>query len=133
MATIPLPLPSETALPSPALATSVTTPLDHQKLSALPTEQQDLYLLSYLSDLEKIVSHFDADGATAYQFFVKKELFKIITLAQPAPTKITREIIGRCLADIFGKGDRKLLFECINELVNLLATGKGEKDLRSRQ
>jgi len=131
MASVP---PSEAnSLPSPALATSATTPLDHQKLAALPTEQQDLYLLSYLSDLEKTVIAFDADGATAYQFFVKRELIKIIALQQPAPTKVTREIIGRCLADIFEKGDRKLLFECINELVGLLGSGKGDKDLKTKQ
>ncbi|PUU78144.1 armadillo-type protein [Tuber borchii] len=107
--------------------------LDIAKLKTITEEaQQQLYVMSFLNNLEKLVNRLDEDGASAYQLYVKKELFKIITLSAPAPTRLVRNISGRCFAGIFGKGDRKLLFETINELVGLINTGKSDKDLRIR-
>ena len=124
--------PDLNGLPSPA---SSTSPLDLQKISSLPAEQQDLYVLSYLSDLEKLVLSFDADGATSHQFFVKKELIKVINLTQPAPTKATRDICGTCFAEIFGKGDRKLLYESINDMISIISSSpsKSDKDFKAKQ
>ncbi|KAF3935548.1 hypothetical protein ABW19_dt0202399 [Dactylella cylindrospora] len=110
-----------------------TNSLDVDKLQALPNEQKELYLLSYLSDLKRLVLSFDKDGATSHQFFIKKEIFKILNLGSPAPAKVTRDIAGVCLAETFGRGDRKLLFETINELNGILAgSGKGDKDIKLR-
>jgi hypothetical protein len=119
---------------NPTNGTATSNPeLDIQKLHALPSEQQDLYLLTFTADLARHVASLDADGATAHQFYVKKQLFKIIGLASPAPTRVIRNNLGRAFAGIFGKGDRKLLFESINELVGILnAAGKSEKDVRAK-
>jgi hypothetical protein len=107
--------------------------LDIPKLHALPSEQQDLYLLTFTSDLARHVSSLDADGASAHQIYVKKQLFQIINLPSPTPTRIIRNNLGRTFAGIFGKGDRKLLFESINELVAILnAAGKSEKDIKAK-
>ncbi|PSN70656.1 ARM repeat-containing protein [Corynespora cassiicola Philippines] len=101
-----------------AASTTSNPELDIQKLHALPSEQQDLYLLTFTADL-------------ARHIYIKKELFQIINLASPAPTRVIRNNLGRAFAGIFGKGDRKLLFESINELIGLLgAAGKTEKDVR---
>jgi len=107
--------------------------LDIPKLHALPSEQQDLYLLTFTSDLARHVAGLDADGASAEQVYIKKQLFQIITLSSPAPTRVIRNNLGRIFASIFGKGDRKLLFESINDLVALLnAAGKSEKDIKAK-
>ncbi|KAF2180230.1 hypothetical protein K469DRAFT_640024 [Zopfia rhizophila CBS 207.26] len=107
--------------------------LDITKLHSLPSEQQDLYLLTFTSDLARHVASLDADGASAHQIYVKKELFQIISLSSPAPTRVIRNNLGRAFAGIFGKGDRKLLFESINELVALLnAAGKSDKDVKAK-
>ncbi|KAK6349801.1 hypothetical protein TWF696_006075 [Orbilia brochopaga] len=113
---------------------SSTVSLDVNKLQALPNEQKELYLLSYLADVKRLVLSFDKDGATAHQFFIKKEIFKILNLSSPAPAKVTRDITGVCLAETFGRGDRKLLFESINELNGMIAGGssKGDKDIKLR-
>jgi HEAT repeat-containing protein 5 len=103
--------------------------LDITKLQSLPPEQQELYLLTFTSDLVRHVSSLDADGASAHQIYLKKELFQIISLPSP-PTRVIRNNIGKCFAGIFGKGDRKLLFDSINELLGIVNAGKGEKDLR---
>ncbi|KAF1844910.1 HEAT repeat protein-like protein [Cucurbitaria berberidis CBS 394.84] len=107
--------------------------LDIKKLHALPSEQQDLYLLTFTSDLARHVASLDADGASAHQIYIKKEIFQIINLASPAPTRLIRNNLGRAIAGIFEKGDRKLLFESINECVGIInAAGKSEKDVRTK-
>lgn len=112
-----------------------TVTLDLTKLSSTPEDQQEIFVMSFLKDLENIISRLDEEGATAYQFYVKKELFRVLTLTAPAPTRVIRNQIGRCFAEIFKKGDRKLLYETVNELVGIINTntGKTEKDLRGRQ
>lgn len=106
--------------------------LDVKKLHELPSEQQDRYLLTFTSDLARHVAGLDADGASAQQIYVKKELFKVINLSSPAPTRIIRNNLGRTFADIFGKGDRKLLIESINELSGILNSGKADKDFKTK-
>lgn len=120
---------------TPASATVTTNPeLDLAKLQALPAEQQDLFLLTFVSTLSKHVLSLAPDDCTAQQFYLKKEIFQIINLASPAPTRVIRNNLGRCLAHIFGKGDRKLLFETINDLVALVSSGKSktETELRAK-
>ncbi|RYN32302.1 Pof6 interactor protein 1 [Alternaria tenuissima] len=107
--------------------------LDIKKLHALPSEQQDLYLLTFSSDLARHVAALDGDGASAHQIYIKKEIFQIINLASPAPTRVIRNNLGRAIAGIFEKGDRKLLFESINEAVGIInAAGKSDKDVRTK-
>ncbi|KAK3062060.1 hypothetical protein LTS18_004910, partial [Coniosporium uncinatum] len=118
---------------TPAKVESSANPtLDIQKLHALPSEQQDLYLLTYTSDLLRLVKGLDGDGASAHQIYVKREVFKIINLSSPAPTRVIRNNIGRCLAGIFARGDRKLLYESINELLALLSGNKVDMFIRAR-
>ncbi|KAF2837010.1 ARM repeat-containing protein [Patellaria atrata CBS 101060] len=117
---------------APTNGTSSNPELDIPKLHALPSEQQELYVLTFSSNLARHVAALDADGASSHQVYIKKELFKLITLSSPAPNKAIRNSIGRSFAGIFTKGDRKLLFESINELIAILNTGKGDKDVKAK-
>jgi hypothetical protein len=118
---------------SPSATNGVDThDLDIQKLHSLPSEQQELYLLTFTTDLARFVDSLDGDGASAHQIHVKKNIFKIISLSSPAPTRVIRNNLGRCLSGIFGKGNRKLLFESINELVGLVNTSKADNDIHTR-
>ena len=112
----------------PAVSIAPNPELDIQKLHTLPSEQQELYLLTFAADLARLVTDLDATGASSHQIYVKKELLKIINLGSPAPSRLIRNNLGRCFAGIFAKGDRKLLFESINELAGILTAGK-EKEL----
>jgi hypothetical protein len=100
--------------------------LDLPKLQALPAEQQDLFLLTFVSSLKKHVLGLAADDCTAQQFYLKREIFQIINLSTPQPSRVIRNNLGACLAHIFGKGDRKLLFETINDLIAIAAGGKSK-------
>ena len=102
--------------------------LDVEKLHSLPSEQQDLYLLTFTSDLARHVSSLDAESATALQLPVKKEVLKIIELSSPLPTRVIRNNLGQSLAGILAKSDRKILFESANQLVDLVNSTKGAKD-----
>ena len=106
--------------------------LDVQKLHSLPSEQQDLFLLTFTADLAKHVHSLDAEGATTEQVELKKEIFQIINLSQPAPTRVIRNNLGRCLHGLLSKGSRKILYESINELVAIANAGPKEKDSRTK-
>src|SRR5690554_997880 len=99
------------SVPVATVEASSTPELDVPKLQALPSEQQDLYLLTFVSTLSKHVLGLDADGCSSQQFYLKRELLQILNLQAPAPTRVIRNSLGRCFAHIFGIGDRKLLFE----------------------
>jgi len=111
--------------------TAPTFQLDVAKLHTLPSEQQDLYLLSHSADLAKHVEALTAEGATAEQTALNTELFNIINLSSPAPTRVIRNNLARCYHAILTKGSRKILYESINGCVAILTAGK-EKDLRAR-
>ncbi|KAJ1337272.1 HEAT repeat-containing protein 5 [Microdochium nivale] len=117
-------------------ATFATTnpELDLPKLQSLPAEQQDLFLLNFVTSLKTHVLGLDADDCTAQQFYLKKEVFQIINLSTPAPNRVTRNSLGKILAHIFANGDRKLLIETINDLVNIIANlkSKTESEIRTR-
>ncbi len=125
------------AAESPAVTTNGTPStssfeLDVPKLHALPSEQQELYLLTFTHDLTQHISQLDNDGASSEQIYLRRELFQIINLPSPSPTRVIRNNLGRSFAGIFEKGDRKLLFESINELLGIINAGKGEKDLKGK-
>lgn len=123
------PLPAINGLnAAPPPESSNNPELDVTKFQALPAEQQDLYLLTFISTLTNHVQSLSADDCTAQQFYLKKELFQILNLQTPAPTRVIRNNLGRCFAHIFEKGDRKLLFETINDLVHTVGNGKGKTE-----
>ncbi|KAK6812882.1 hypothetical protein RU639_011452 [Aspergillus parasiticus] len=101
--------------------------LDITKLHALPSEQQDLYLLTFTSDLVQYISGLEKLQISAQQKFLKKELFKILTLSSPTITRVVRNNLGRCFGAIFSKGDRGILFETVTDLLGLLNAGKHEE------
>ncbi|KAJ5147876.1 hypothetical protein N7526_001228 [Penicillium atrosanguineum] len=108
--------------PAPVSSTpeNATPELDVPKLHALPSEQQDLYLLTFTSDLVQFISSLDAQQVSAQQKALKKELFKILTLTSPTITRVLRNNLGRCFGAILTKGDRGILFETITDLLGIV-------------
>lgn len=106
--------------------------LDIQKLHSLPSEQQDLYLFTFISELEGHISSLDHDGVCSEQLALKEELFQIVDLSAPAPTRVIRNNLGRCFAHILDKGDRKPLYESVNRLLAIINAGKNDKESQNR-
>ena len=105
--------------------------LEIQKLHSFPSEQQGLYLLTFTTDLARHCDGLSADETSSEQAALKEQLFQIINLTSPLPTRIIRKNLGRCFNSIFTKGNRKVLYETINELVGIL-NGAKDKDLRAK-
>ena len=106
--------------------------LDIQKLHSLPSEQQDLFLLTFVSDLIRHVEQLDQDALKVQQGSIKHEVLKVLSLSSPVPTRVIRGTLGQTLAILFRRGPRNLLYETINDLVSLVNAGKGEKELKTR-
>lgn len=127
--------PSTTSVPANPIAVTAkqdsSLQLDIKKLHSLPSEQQDLYLLTFSSKLARHVAALDADGVSAEQIWIKKELLQMVNLSSPAPTRVIRNNLARSFAGIFVQGSRRLLYESINDLVTILAAPK-DKDLRAK-
>ena len=106
--------------------------LDVPKLHSLPSEQQDLYLFQFSVEIETYTGSLESEQLCAQQGTLSKELVQIIELSTPAPSKAVRSNLGRAYAFILGKGNRKILFETINQLLGIITTGKGDKDLQTK-
>ncbi|KAK0380588.1 hypothetical protein CLIM01_02055 [Colletotrichum limetticola] len=128
----PQPPPAATTATAADSSTTSTPELDVSKLQSLPAEQQELFLLTFVSTLSKHVLSLPADDCTAQQFYLKKEIFQIINLPSPQPSRVVRNNLGKCLAHIFGHGDRKLLFETINDLIGIISGAKSKADAGPR-
>lgn len=126
---------SENAAASKPASSETPAPrseLDIPKLHALSSEQQDLYLLTFTSDLVQHVLPLDKSQLSSQQAFLKKELFKLLTLSSPTLTRVIRNNIGRCFAAIFEKGDRSLLYDTVHELLGIVNAGKSEAELKTK-
>lgn len=106
--------------------------LDVTKLHSLPSEQQELFLLSFSSDLLRHVETADHESLIADQKNIKKELIKILGLGAPVPNRVIRNTLGLTFSTLFTKGNRSLLYETINELVVIVGAGKNEQDLKTK-
>ncbi|KAI1816779.1 armadillo-type protein [Poronia punctata] len=120
------------AASAPTRTPSTNPEFDISKLKSLSAEQQDLYLLEFVTSLSKHALALDADDCTAQQFYLKKEVFQIINLQSPSPGRVIRNNIGKILAHVLGNGDRKLLFETVNDLVTIVSSGKSKTDSEVR-
>ena len=106
--------------------------LDLPKVHSLPSEQQQIYLFTFTVELESYATSLDYEVLCIQQSELTKELLQIINLSSPLPSKAVRNNLGRCYAIILGKGNRKTLFESVNQLVAIISAGKGEKDLQNK-
>lgn len=122
---------SETAQ-APSSPQNGVPELDIPKLHALPYEQQEMYMLTFTSDLVQYISGLEAAEVTSQQKDLKKELFKILNLPSPTITRVLRNNLGRCFGAILSKGDRGILFETITDLLAILNAGKNEAELKTK-
>ena len=106
--------------------------LDLQKLHSLPSEQQDLYLFTFAVEFDKHVEALETEILSAQQTSLNEQVFRVINLRSPAPSKAIRNNVGRAFARILGEGNRRTLFDSINQLVAVISASKGEKELYNK-
>ena len=116
-----------------ALPKSTTIPeLDVSKLHELPTEQQDLFLLTFVSEFRHAVEGTSVEALPSQQPAIKKEVIKVVGLGSPVPSRVLRNNLAATLADAFRRGSRNILYEAINDLLNILNAGKIDRDTGSK-
>jgi HEAT repeat-containing protein 5 len=115
-----------------ALPASSIPELDTPKLHALPTEQQDLFLLNFVNELRDAVQALSGESLPPQQAAIKKEIIKIIGLGSPVPSRVVRNTLARTLGDTFNRGSLSPLFETINDLVAIINASKFDKDTSSK-
>lgn len=106
--------------------------LDLSKIQPLTSEQQDLYLFTFTLDLEHYVSGLTHEEICLKQAALNQQLFQIVCLSKPHPTRAIRKSLGRCFVYVLEKGDRKTLYESINQLSAIISAGKSEKELQCK-
>ena len=106
--------------------------LDVDKLHSLPSEQQDLFLYTFVSDFEKHVASLKEEGINGQQQELVEQVLDIVKLSSPPPTRVIRSSLGRSLAHVLNIGNRKPLYELINHLLSIINAGKGEQQLHNR-
>ncbi|PGH00685.1 hypothetical protein GX51_05671 [Blastomyces parvus] len=106
--------------------------LDVPKLHSLPSEQQDLYLLRFTADLVQYTATLDKAALSSQQRVIIQELFKILKLSSPTPTRVIRNNVGRCFNAIFSKGDRSTLYDTVTQLLGILNAGKNDWELKTK-
>ena len=106
--------------------------LDVSKLHSLPAEQQDLHLFTYLARLESRIRSGNDPIAALQQIDYKRRLFVIIKLSSLTPTRVIRNGLGRCFTALLVKGERKILFDTITDLGDIISAGKNDRDIASR-
>lgn len=106
--------------------------LNLSRIQPLPAEQQDLYLFTFTLDLERYLSGLSHEEICTKQAELNRQLLQIVNLSKPSPTRPIRKSLGRCFAYILEKGDRKTLYDSINQLIAIIGAGKGDKELQNK-
>ncbi|KAG8531927.1 uncharacterized protein KY384_003563 [Bacidia gigantensis] len=106
--------------------------LNVEKLHSLPSEQQDLYLFTFAVEFERYVTRLDYEVLSTQQSPLNEQILQIINLPSPYPSKAVRSNIGRALACILGNGNRRTLFESVNQLIGIVNAGKNDRTLANK-
>ncbi|KAI5308932.1 hypothetical protein KEM55_004494, partial [Ascosphaera atra] len=106
--------------------------LDVNKLHAMPSEQQSLYILNFTADFHQHIVALNKEDLLSQQSQLTTELLKLLRLSSPPHTRVLRNNIGRCFVSILSNGSRTALFDITSELIGLLTAGNKEASLETK-
>jgi len=108
-------------------------PLDLNNLVSLPPEKQSISLLQWLTECESFLSNSTPDEVVEIQQSLCQALVNLLYLPTPPIGHVLRNCLGRCFADIFERGDRRILFDTVSTLLQKVAALKTDKDAKQKQ
>src|SRR5271155_2592333 len=108
-------------------------PLDLNHLVSLPQEKQSISLLQWLTECESFLSNSTPEELVQTQQSLCQALLNLLSLPTPPIGHVLRNCLGRCFADIFERGDRRILFDTVSTLLQKVAALKADKDAKQKQ
>ncbi|KAJ3149761.1 hypothetical protein HDU89_003518 [Geranomyces variabilis] len=116
---------SQAAAPAAARAPPESFSFDEQKIvSADTTEKKEIYLLQWLSNLERDLNHADLNSIKPAQLNLEKALLKYLTSTEPKPSRPLRQLISRCLVILYTNGDSRTLFDTLSGVQTMMSAKK---------
>ncbi|KAJ3175180.1 hypothetical protein HDU87_006415 [Geranomyces variabilis] len=116
---------SQGAAPAAARAPPESFSFDEQKIvSADTTEKKEIYLLQWLSNLERDLNHADVNTIKPAQPSLEKTLLKYLTSTEPKPSRPLRHLISRCLVILYTNGDSRTLFDTLSGVQTMMSAKK---------
>ncbi|KAI8907094.1 armadillo-type protein [Powellomyces hirtus] len=121
------------AAPSAALPSAPESfTLDEEKITAADTtEKKEIYLLQWLSNLERDLNKADLSTIKPSQLSLEKLLLKYLTTSVPKPSRPLRQLISRCLVILYTNGDSRTLFDTL-AAVQVIVSNKKVEDASIR-
>src|SRR5579862_4129859 len=108
-------------------------PLDLNNIVSLSPEKRLLPILTWLSECEAYLLRASPEDVSNNQQSLQHYLLNILSLPTPRLGHVLRRTLGRCLAYLFERGDRKVLFDTVSTLAQKTSQLKGDKDAKQKQ
>ncbi|KAJ3163191.1 hypothetical protein HDU86_002360 [Geranomyces michiganensis] len=118
---------SQSAAPVTTKAPPESFSFDEQKIVAADTtEKKEIYLLQWLSNLERDLNQADVNTIKPAQLNLEKVLLKYLSTTEPKPSRPLRQLISRCLVILYTNGDARTLFDTLSGVQTLMSAKKVE-------
>ncbi|KAF8630901.1 hypothetical protein AX17_005259 [Amanita inopinata Kibby_2008] len=97
--------------------------------SEITPENGEVYLLQYLSSLEKQLGDVSLEGLKSKQSEVEKSLIKIIRAPEPysLPGRVIRNVVARCFVAIYTRGETRSLFDTLQAFMKIVGDLKSQE------
>ncbi|TFK48336.1 clathrin-coated vesicle protein [Heliocybe sulcata] len=103
--------------------TDQDTLIDESKLA---TENGDIYLFTWLSDLDKSLASMPADELKSHQGEFEATLIKVISgsAPYPPPGRPLRNLVARCLISLYSLTEARTLFDTLQKFMAIVSDMK---------
>ncbi|KAJ1660636.1 hypothetical protein IWQ61_000463 [Dispira simplex] len=92
--------------------------------------QQELYIFQWLSGVETQLSSVDTALLKRAQPRLEVDFLRLLTLPTLRPSKLLREIVGRCFVHVYLHGDTRTLLDTLQRLRTLVLAKRGSGEQR---
>ncbi|KAJ1959327.1 hypothetical protein IWQ62_004654, partial [Dispira parvispora] len=92
--------------------------------------QQELYIFQWLSGVETQLSSVDDALLKRAQPRLEVDFLRLLTLPTLRPSKLLREIVGRCFVHVYLHGDTRTLLDTLQRLRTLVLAKRGSGEQR---
>lgn len=108
-------------------------PLDLNNLVSLPQERQSILVLQWLTDYEFFLLSSTPEKVSQCQQACQQAFLNLLALPTPPIGHTLCLCLGRCFADVFERGDRRVLFDTVSTLLQKISQLRVDKEAKQKQ